>query len=84
MEAINEVKSTIKAETYGVDPNDTLVTPLLLSPVKIDVKETTMDMGTLEFDHVLHEFGTLTMDLSKLALAKFYVVQHAATTKIRI
>ena len=35
-ESINEVKSTIEAETYDVDPGDTLVAPLLLSSLKIE------------------------------------------------
>ena len=36
-EAINEVRHIVEAETYDVDPNGTLVTPLLLPLVKIEV-----------------------------------------------
>ena len=43
-----------------------------------------MDMGTLDFDHVIHEFDTLSMGFSKLTLDKIYFVQHVAATKIWI
>ena len=35
IEAINEVKTNVEVETYGIDPEDTLVVPLLFSPLKI-------------------------------------------------
>ena len=45
-EAINEVQNTVEADTYGVDPSDTLVTPLQLSSVKIKVQSQAMETGT--------------------------------------
>ena len=36
-EAINEVKNTVEADTYGIDPGDTLVPPLLFLPLKLDL-----------------------------------------------
>ena len=83
-EAMNEVKSTVEAETYGVYPNDALVTPLLQPPVKIDVQAREMATGTPKFDHVVHEFGTLTLDFSKLMLGEVYAIQHVVATEIRI
>ena len=67
-----------------MDPNDTLVTPLLFPSVKIDIQERTMETRTPEFDNVVHGFETLYMDLSKLTLVEVHVVQHAATTEIQI
>ena len=82
IEAINEVKSTVEAKTYGMDPNETLVTPLLFPLVKIDVQAREMETGTPEFDNIVHEFGTLMLDFSKLYLADVYSIQHAATTEL--
>ena len=42
-EAINEVKSTFKAETYYVDPRDVLETPLILSPLNIEIQAQALD-----------------------------------------
>ena len=43
-----------------------------------------MKIGTPEFDHVVHEFGTLAIDFYKIALGEVYAIQHAAATEIRI
>ena len=83
-EAINEVRSTIEAKTYVVDPHDTLETPLLLLSLKIEFKAQAVETGTQEFDDVFHETGTLSLDFSKLALAEVYAIQHATATEIRI
>ena len=82
--AINEVKRIVEADTYSVDPNDVLETPLLLPPVNIDIQAWAMDTGTSEFVNVSHWFETLYMDFSKLTLAEVYTFQHAAVTEIRI
>ena len=68
MEAINEVKSTIKAETYGMDPNEALLTPLILPSTNIEVQSWVTETGTQEYDDVVHEFGTLSLYFSKLTL----------------
>ena len=68
-----------------MDPNDPLVTPLMLPPVKIDIQAGAMDMIRMpDFDHVVHEFGKLKLDFSKLALGDVYATHHAPTTEIRI
>ena len=36
-ETVAEVHDTMQAETYGVDPTDTLVTPVLLPPLRIEM-----------------------------------------------
>ena len=83
-EAINEVQNTIEAKTYNVDPNDTLVTPLLLMRVKIDVHSWALEIGTQEYDYVVHVFETMSIDFSKLSLAEVYAIQHAYATEIEI
>ena len=83
-EAINEVLNMIESETYGMDPSDALVTPLLLPLVKIEVQPRAMETGIQEYDDVIHQFGTLSIDFSKLALVGVYTIQHVATTEIRI
>ena len=37
IEAINEVRHTVEAETYDMDPSDQLVTPLMFLLVKIEI-----------------------------------------------
>ena len=73
-EDINDVKITIETKTYGVYPNDTLVTPLLLLLVKAYIKVKEMETRMLEFDSVVHDFGTLSQYFSKLASVEVYVV----------
>ena len=36
-EAVNEVKATVEAETYGVDPSIPLVTPELVPLIKVGI-----------------------------------------------
>ena len=67
-----------------MDPNDTLVTPLLFPLVNIEVQSQPMQTGTKEYDDVVHEFGTLHIDFSKLALGEVYAIHYASTTEIRI
>ena len=83
-EAINEVWHTVEADTYYLDPNDTLVTPLLLLRVKIEVHSWALEIGTQEYDYVVHVFETMSIDFSKLALAEVYAIQHAYATEIKI
>ena len=35
VDTINEVKAIVEAETYGMDPSVPLVTPELVSPIKV-------------------------------------------------
>ena len=65
-DAINEVRNTVEAENYNVDPTDALVTPLLLPRVKIEVQLGAMEIGTQEYDYVIHYFGTFSIYFSKL------------------
>ena len=67
-----------------MDPSDALLTPLLLPLVKIEVQSRVMETGTQEYDDVIHEFGTLSIDFAKLTLGEVYVIQLAAATEIRI
>ena len=82
--AINEVKPNAEAETYDIDPGDTLVAPLLFPPLKLGLKAEALNSSTKEYDDVIKEMGMLALDFSKLALADVYAIQHAATTKIHI
>ena len=38
IEAIQDVKATVEAETYGVDPNVPLVTPTLVPPITVVIQ----------------------------------------------
>ena len=38
VEAIQDVKATIEAETYGVDPSIPLATLALVSPIKVTIR----------------------------------------------
>ena len=84
IDAINEVQHIVEDETCNVDPNDTLVTPLLFPSVKIEVQLWAMEIGVPEYDDVFQEFGTLSLDFSKITLSEVYGIQHATATEIRI
>ena len=83
-EFIDEVKSIVEDETYGMDRNDELVILILFPPVNIDIQEQAMETGTAEFDNVVHGFETLYMDFSKITLAEVYNFEHVAMTEIQI
>ena len=83
-EAIIETKTTIEDETYGMDPEDTLVAPLMLSPLKMEFPVQALQSGTEEYDVVLKSMGTLMLDFSELPLADVYSIQYAATTELCI
>ena len=71
-EAIWKVWDIVEAETYGVDLHDTLKSPLLFALLKIEFKSQALETWTQEYDDVVHEFGTLSMDFSKLSLVEVY------------
>ena len=83
-EAINEVKTTVEDETYGMDPGDTLVVPLLLPPLKMELKVEALESGMEEYDDVIKEMGMLMMYFSKLPLSDVYFIEHVVVTKIFI
>ena len=45
IKAINEVKSTFEAKTYGVDPNVQVVIPELVFPIKVTVHTSALETG---------------------------------------
>ena len=63
---VNEVRNTVEDKNYGMDRNDTLVAPLLLPPVNMDIQSQAMETGTQEYDYVIHDFGTFSIYFSKL------------------
>ena len=73
-EAINKFKATIEAETYGMDPSIPLVTPELVSPIKVELHGRVMEIGMTEYDDVVQGFKTLRIELSKLTLAEVYAI----------
>ena len=83
-EATNEVKTTIETETYGMDPRDTLAMPMLLLPLKMELKVWALDSGTEEYDDVIKELGILRLDFSKLPFAEIYSIHHVNATKLCI
>ena len=78
IESINEVKSTIEAETYGVDPNVPLATPELVPPIKVNILrralETEIETSALD--------DSLQIEFSKLALSEVYEVQQAVAFEV--
>ena len=43
IEAIQDVKATVEAETYGVDPSIPLVTPDLGPPIKVTIQRQSLE-----------------------------------------
>ena len=84
MEAINELKSTVEAENYGVDPSIPLVTPELVLPIKVELHRWVMEIGIIEYDDVVQGFEMLSINFSKLTLVEFYAVQQEAATEVHI
>ena len=72
--AINEVKTTVDVETYGVDLRDTLAAPLLLPPLKLELQVKELESGMPKYDDVIQAIGTLWLDFSKLALYEVYSI----------
>ena len=82
IEAINEVKVIVEAETYGVDPNITLTTPALLTPIKVNILGCTME--TEAEKSAVDDNSTLQIHFSKLDLSEVYEIQQEATLEIRL
>ena len=83
-EAMNEVKSTVEAETYDIDPDDILVSQLMFPPLKIELKVQELESRMLKYDDVIHVMGKLSLDFSKITLAEVYTMQHVSVMEIRI
>ena len=83
IEAINEVKATMEADTYGVDPNiNALTTTTLLSLIKVKNLGCALEMEVET--SAVDDNSTLQIDFSKLALSEVYEVQQSITFKIRL
>ena len=76
IEAINGVKATVEAETYGVDPNVQVVTPQLVMPIKVTIESSSLEtrIGLSAFENVVNEFSTLQLDFSKMPLNEVYEI----------
>ena len=61
IDSINDVKTTIEAKTYGLDPSVLLVTQELVPLIKVHIHGGAMDigMGTGALDDVVKDFTTL-------------------------
>ena len=78
--AINEVKSTVEAETYSFDPNVTLATPDLVPPIKVKILRRALE--TVTETSAVDDNSSLQIDFSKLALSEVYKVQQEAASEI--
>ena len=80
IEAIQDVKITMEAETYGVDPSVLLVTPLLVSSIKVVIQrhalEEDVDISIGYDDH------NAQIDFSKLSLEEVYNIQQGVVFEI--
>ena len=79
VDAINEVKAVVEAETYGMDPSVPLVTLELVLLIKVQIQGCTLETGaeTSEIDDIVKEFDPLHIDFSKLTLSEVYDLQQA-------
>ena len=66
IEALQDVKGTVEAETYCVDPNVSLVTPALVSSIKVVIQRQELEADT-ETSAGSND-NSVQIDFSKLAL----------------
>ena len=61
IKAINEVKATVKDETYGVDPNVQVFPPQLVFPIKVTIQTSALETGTYPnaFNYFVKDISTL-------------------------
>ena len=61
IDTINDVKTNVKAKTYGFDPSVPLVTPGLVSLIKVQIHGAALETisTTDAFDDVVKELTTL-------------------------
>ena len=67
-----------------MDPADTLVTLMLLSPLRIEILVQAFSTEEVEKEVSVHSLDTLILDFSNLMLPQIYSIQHATTTEVRI
>ena len=82
IKAIQDVKATVEADTYGVDPSIPLVTLELVSPIKVMIQRKALE-AEAETSAGPDDNNT-QIDLSKLALNEVYEIQHVAASKIQL
>ena len=73
-ETMAEVCDTMQDETYGVDPTDTLVMPVLLPPLIIEMPTQEFSTEEAEKEASVHSLETLTLYFSKLTLPQIYSI----------
>ena len=78
--AINDIKDTVEVETYGVDPNVPLVTPMLVPAIKVLIQKQALEAN--EETSVGTSDNNAKIDFSKFLLEDFYIVQQVAATKL--
>ena len=83
-ETITEVHDTMQAKTYGVDPANTLTTPVLLPSLRIEMLEQTFSTEEEKKEVSVHSLDTLILDLSKLNFPQIYSIHHASAIEVRI
>ena len=79
-ETVAEVHDTMQAETYGVEPVDTLATLVLLLPLRIEMPTQEFSTEEVEKEASVHSLDTLILDFSKLTLLPIYSIQHVVAT----
>ena len=80
IESIQDVKATVEAQTYGVDPSIQLVTPTLMLPIKVVIYRQALkpDVETSAGP----DDNSAQIEFSKLALEEVYNIQRVAVSKI--
>ena len=70
--AINDIKDTVEAETYGVDPSMPLVTPTVFPPIKVLIQR--QELGTSKEISVNLGDNNTEIDFSKFLLEEVYSI----------
>ena len=78
--AINDIKDTVEAKTYGVDPSVPLITPTFVPPIKVLIQK--QALGANEEKSIGPCDNSTEIDFSELLLEKFYSIHQAATTEL--
>ena len=79
-EVVTKVHDTMQAETYGVDPSNTLAMLVLLPPLRIEIPVHAFSTDATKKDTSVHTLDILTLDFSKLTLPQTYSIQHVVAT----
>ena len=74
----------MQVETYGVGQENSLETPIMLLPLRIEIPVEALYKKGKENEASIHNLDTLILNFSKLTLPQIYSIQQDTTTEITI